>query len=169
MMEIIKISLLVSFGCFFGLRISDILNLKWEIIYEKDEFELIEHKTKKSRSIKINIQLKKHISECYLKIRPKSLTEYIFTSQKGCVYSIQRINVILKNLKVRHNLKIRNFSSHSLRKSFGYEIFNRSAENAELGIVKLSHLLNHTNPSITRRYLGISQKELIDTYDILSF
>jgi EamA-like transporter family len=58
---------------------------------------------------------------------------------------------------------------HSLRKCFGREIFNRSNENAELAIVKLSQLFNHSNPAITRRYLGISQKELLDTYDVLSF
>ena len=82
---------------------------------------------------------------------------------------LQRINVILKDLRTKYNLKIKNFSSHSLRKCFGREIFNRSAENAELAIVKLSQIFNHSNPAITRRYLGISQKELLDTYDVLSF
>jgi len=164
-----KISLLISFGSFWGLRISDILSLKWEQVYDKDEFLIVEKKTKKNREIKINQQLKRHISDCYTRINPRSNDEFIFTSQKGSVYSIQRINVILKELRTTYNLKIKNFSSHSLRKCFGREIFNRSAENAELAIVKLSHLFNHSNPSITRRYLGISQKELMETYDVLSF
>ncbi len=164
-----KMSLLISFGSFWGLRISDILSLKWEQVYNLDEFSLIERKTGKSREIKINAQLKRHIEDCYKNIRPRMLNEFIFTSQKGGVYSIQRINVILKDMKVKYNLKIKNFSSHSLRKCFGREIFNRSAENAELAIVKLSHLFNHSNSSITRRYLGISQKELLDTYDVLGF
>lgn len=164
-----KMSLLISFGSFWGLRISDILSLKWEQVYNLDEFELVEKKTKKTREIKINSQLKRHISDCYQNIKPRTADEYIFTSQKGSVYSIQRINVILKDLKTKYNLKIKNFSSHSLRKSFGREIFNRSAENAELAIVKLSQLFNHSNPAITRRYLGITQKELLDTYDVLSF
>lgn len=164
-----KISLLISFGCFWGLRVSDVLSLKWEQVFDKDEFQLKEKKTGKVREIKINQQLKSHIKDCYMKINPRSLDENIFTSQKGSVYSIQRINVILKDLKVKYNLKIRNFSSHSLRKCFGREIFNRSSENAELAIVKLSQLFNHSNPAITRRYLGITQKELLDTYDVLSF
>jgi integrase len=164
-----KISLLVSFGSFWGLRISDILSLKWEQVYNLDEFTIVEKKTKKNRDIKINTQLKRHIEDCYQKIKPRTLGEFIFTSQKGSVYSIQRINVILKDLKIRYNIKIKNFSSHSLRKGFGREIFLRSAENAELAIVKLSQLFNHSNPAITRRYLGISQKELLDTYDVLSF
>ena len=164
-----QMSLLISFGSFWGLRISDILSIKWEQVYKKDELQLVEKKTQKVREIKINQQLKKHISDCYNKIKPYTNAEFIFTSQKGSIFSIQRINVLLKGLKVEYNLKIKNFSSHSLRKSFGREIFNRSGENAELAIVKLSHLFNHSNPAITRRYLGITQKELLETYDILSF
>jgi len=164
-----RMSLLISFGSFWGLRISDILSLRWNDIYNKEEFQLIEKKTQKNREIKINAQLKRHISDCYSIIRPVSLGEFVFISQKGTVYSIQRINMILKDLKVRYDLKIKNFSSHSLRKCFGRTIFERSGENAELAIVKLSQLFNHSSTSITRRYLGISQKELMETYDILSF
>jgi len=164
-----RISLLVSFGSFWGLRISDILSLKWHQVYDMDEFELVEKKTQKCRVIKINGQLKKHINDCYQKIKPYSVEESIFISRKGSVYTVQRINVILKDLKVRYNLKIKNFSSHSLRKCFGREVFSRSDSNAELALVKLSQLFNHSSPSITRRYLGISQKELMETYEILSF
>jgi len=164
-----RISLLVSFGSFWGLRISDILSLKWQQVYDMDEFELVEKKTQKCRVIKINGQLKMHINDCYHKIKPYSVEESIFISRKGSVYTVQRINVILKDLKVRYNLKIKNFSSHSLRKCFGREVFSRSDSNAELALVKLSQLFNHSSPSITRRYLGISQKELMETYEILSF
>ena len=76
---------------------------------------------------------------------------------------------IKKDMRTKYNLKIKNFSSHSLRKCFGREIFNRSSENAELAIVKLSQLFNHNSTFITRKYLGISQKELLETYDVLSF
>jgi integrase len=165
----ITLSLYIACSCFFGLRASDTLSLRWEDLLEKDEFQLVEKKTQKKRDIKINQQLKRHISDCYDKIRPIDQHEFMFLSQKGTVFSIQRLNIILKDLKTKYNLKIKNFSSHSLRKSFGREIFNRSAENAELAIVKLSQLFNHSNPAITRRYLGISQKELLDTYDVLSF
>jgi len=68
-----RISLLVSFGSFWGLRISDILSLKWQQVYDMDEFELVEKKTQKCRVIKINGQLKKHINDCYHKIKPYSV------------------------------------------------------------------------------------------------
>ena len=164
-----RMSLLIAIGSFWGLRISDILSLTWEQVYDLDEFEIVEKKTKKSRQIKINGQLKKHIQDCYDQIKPPTNQEPLFISQKGTVYSIQRINVILKDLREKYKLKIKNFSSHSLRKCFGREIFNRSGANAELALVKLSHLFNHSNPSITRRYLGIAKEELMQTYDVLSF
>ena len=164
-----RISLIIACGAFWGLRISDILSLHWQQVLDLDEFELVEKKTNKTREIKINQQLKQHIRDCYEKLCPKTTDEHIFISQKGSVYSIQRINVILKDLKSKYNLKIKNFSTHSMRKCFGRTIFERSEGNAELALVKLSHLFNHSNPAITRRYLGITQKELLDTYDVLSF
>lgn len=164
-----KLSLIVAFGSFWGLRISDILKLKYAKVYDVDELIVIEQKTGKTREIKINQQLKRHIADCYNKLNPTTLDEFIFTSQKNTVYSIQRINILLKEMKVKYNLKIKNFSSHSLRKCFGREIFNRSGANAELALMKLSQLFNHSNPAITRRYLGIAQEELMQTYDILGF
>lgn len=164
-----RISLLVSMGAFWGLRISDYLNLKWNQVYCKEDFTIVEKKTGKTREIKINTQLQNHINDCYMQIKPRSQDDFIFLSQKNTVYSIQRVNVILKDLKKKYNLKVKNFSTHSLRKAFGREIFSRSGANAELAIVKLSQLYNHSNPAVTRLYLGITKQELMETYDILSF
>jgi integrase len=164
-----KISLLISIGSFFGLRISDLLRLKWEDVLKKDSLVLVEKKTGKTREIKINDQLQRHITDCYDKIKPYKEKEFIFTSQKGSVYSVQRINVIFKDLKRKYNLNVKNFSTHSMRKSFGREIFNKSGTNAELALVKLSELFNHSNVATTKRYLGISKEELMKTYDLLEF
>ena len=49
-----KMSLLIAIGCFWGLRISDILSLRWNQILNVDEFSIIEHKTGKQRTIRIN-------------------------------------------------------------------------------------------------------------------
>ena len=43
-----KMSLLIAIGCFWGLRISDILSLRWKDILNVDEFTLQEKKTKKN-------------------------------------------------------------------------------------------------------------------------
>ena len=164
-----KISLLIACGSFWGLRISDLLQLKWEDILAREELFLQEKKTGKSREIKINHQLQRHIKDCYQQIQPKNLVESIFISQKGSVYSIQRINVIFKEIKRRYNLQVKNFSTHSMRKTFGREIFNKSGVNSELALLKLSALFNHSNVGVTKRYLGINREELLETYNLLRF
>lgn len=90
-----KMSLLIAVGCFWGLRISDILALRWETILYVDEFTIQERKTGKARTIRINSQLKRHISDCYDRIKPVSVKSPILVSQKGTIFSIQRINVLL--------------------------------------------------------------------------
>ena len=164
-----SMSLLIALGCFFGLRISDILSLKWNQILNVNEFTIIEHKTGKKRTVRINAQLKRHITDCYKAMNPIGCNAPILVSQKGTVYSIQRINIILKELKQKYRLHIENFSCHSLRKTFGRQVYNMNNDNSELALVKLMELFNHSSVAITKRYLGLRQEEILQTYDCLSF
>ena len=164
-----KMSLLIALGCFTGLRISDILALRWEQILSTEEFTIIEKKTGKKRLLRLNSQLQQHIQECYEHIQPIGLKAPILVSQKGTVFTIQRINVILKEIKRKYRLKVKNFSCHSLRKTFGRQVYNMNSENSELALVKLMELFNHSSLAITKRYLGLRQEEILETYDVLSF
>ena len=164
-----KMSLLIALGCFTGLRISDILALRWEQILRTEEFTIIEKKTGKKRVLRLNSQLQQHIQECYEHIQPIGLKAPILVSQKGTVFTIQRINVILKEIKRKYRLKVKNFSCHSLRKTFGRQVYNMNSENSELALVKLMELFNHSSLAITKRYLGLRQEEILQTYDVLSF
>ena len=164
-----KISLLIALGCFTGLRISDILSLRWKQILDTSEFTLTEKKTGKQRTIRLNHQLQQHIRECYQQIKPLGINAPILVSQKGTIFTVQRINVILKEVKKKYRLHIGNFSCHSLRKTFGRQVYNMNSENSELALVKLMELFNHSSVAITKRYLGLRQEELLNTYDCLSF
>ena len=164
-----KISLLIAIGCFTGLRISDILALRWHQILQTEEFTIIEKKTGKKRVLRLNPQLQKHIQECYEHLQPIGEKSPILVSQKGTIFSVQRINVILKEIKKKYRLKVKNFSCHSLRKTFGRQVYNMNSENSELALVKLMELFNHSSIAITKRYLGLRQEEILETYDVLSF
>ena len=164
-----KMSLLIALGCFTGLRISDILALRWEQILSTEEFTIIEKKTGKKRVLRLNSQLQQHIQECYEHIQPIGQKAPILVSQKGTVFTIQRINVILKEIKRKYRLKVKNFSCHSLRKTFGRQVYNMNSENSELALVKLMELFNHSSLAITKRYLGLRQEEILQTYDCLNF
>ncbi|MBV4206201.1 MULTISPECIES: tyrosine-type recombinase/integrase [Bacteroides] len=164
-----RMSLLISCGSFFGLRISDLLSLTWKQLLDSNTFVLIEQKTKKRRVIKINPQLQRHIHDCYAALAIRDKNEKCFLSKKKMVYSTQRINIIFKEIKVKYKLKIQHFSTHSLRKTFGRQVVTMAGENAEFALIKLSELYNHSNTMITRRYLGLRNEELMETYDMLSF
>ena len=164
-----KMSLLVALGCFTGLRISDILALRWNQILGVDEFTIIEKKTGKQRTLRLNPQLQKHIQECYEHIQPIGVKAPILVSQKGTIFTIQAINRILKDIKKKYKVKIKNFSCHSLRKTFGRQVYNMNDSNSELALVKLMELFNHSSIAITKRYLGLRQEEILQTYDCLTF
>lgn len=163
-----RMSLLIGTGAFTGLRISDILQLKWSMLLDHN-FVLTEKKTGKSREIKINQDFYRHIQDCYKMLDIQDLNEYCFLSKKGSVYSVQRVNVLFKEIKVKYNLKIVNFSTHSLRKTFGRRVVEMSGDKSEMALIKLAELFNHSTPQITRRYLGLRREELLEVYDNLYF
>ena len=60
-------------------------------------------------------------------------------------------------------------NGHSLRMAFGRQVYNMNSENSELALVKLMELFNHSSVAITKRYLGLRQEEILQTYDCLTF
>lgn len=164
-----RLSLLLGCGSFFGLRISDILSLTWSMLLDDERFTIIEKKTGKRREIKINSNFQKHIVDCFKALEITDKSEKCFISRKGTVYSTQRINTLFKEIKHRYGLKIEHFSTHSMRKSFGRRIVEVAGEKSEFALIKLSELFNHSDVMTTRRYLGLRNQELLETYDMLNF
>ena len=164
-----RMSLLIGCGCFFGLRISDILTLTWSMLLNDDKFTLNEKKTNKRRVVKINADFQQHIRKCHDALHITNDDEKCFLSQKKVVYSTQRINVLFKEIKKNYNLKIEHFSTHTMRKTFGRKVFESAGENANMALMRLSELFNHSNVGVTKIYLGIREKELLETYELLDF
>lgn len=164
-----RMSLFIGCGSFFGLRVSDLRKLTWDMLLKDDKFTIQEQKTGKQRTVKINTEFQKHIKKCYESLGITDKSEPCFLSQKKMVFTCQRINVRLKEIKAKYKIKIGNFSCHSLRKAFGRKIFESSGENAQMALVRLSELFNHSNVNITKIYLGIREQELMETYDLLDF
>lgn len=165
-----RMSLLVGCGIFFGLRISDLLQLSWGMLLDGDSFTITERKTGKRRTVRINRNFQKHIRACHKAMRVTDNASKCFANAAGESLSVQRVNVLLKQTKEKYSLKtVRNISSHSLRKTFGRKVFESAGENANMALVRLSELFNHSNVAITKIYLGIRQEELLETYDLLDF
>ena len=165
-----KMSLLIGCGIFFGLRISDILQLSWDMLLDDSSFELIEKKTQKRREVRINKGFQKHIWDCYNALLITDKSEKCFKSREHRVYSIQRINMLLKDIKKKYGIKsVMNFSTHSLRKTFGRHVYERADSNGEMALIMLSELFNHSNIAITKRYLGLRKEEIMGCYYLLDF
>jgi integrase len=152
-----KIGFLVILGINTGLRISDILKITFEDL-KNDSISLIEKKTGKKRIIKINDNIKKAL-EIVLE-RNTNNSDNIFKTNQNTIYSRQYINRKLKEIFGSKNLSI---STHSLRKTFGRQVWINNGE-SEKALLYLSELFNHSSPAITKRYLGIRQEELDDIY-----
>lgn len=165
-----RVSLLIGCGCFFGLRISDLRMLRWEQLFaEQERFTITERKTGKMRTIKVNADFKQHIKLCYEALGQPSLEQFCFLSRKKVPFTTQRVNVILKEVKQRYNLKVEHISSHTMRKTFGRRIVEQAGDNAEMALIKLSEIFSHSSPQITRIYLGLRKEELESCYDMLEF
>ena len=139
------------------------------MLLNSEKFTIYEKKTGKRRVVKINKGFQKHIKQCYDSLHIENEDEKCFLSRKKKVYSTQRINILFKEIKQHDNLKIDHFSTHTMRKTFGRKVFESAGTDAPLALMRLQTLFNHASPTITKRYLGITDSELESSYDLLDF
>jgi integrase len=164
-----KFSLLISIGVFTGLRISDLLGLKYSDILNNTILNIQEKKTKKTRKIKLNEDLKIIVQRIYSKQNIKNPDQLIFLN-RFMTKPIDKsyVNVKLKELFCFYRIKIDgNVSSHLFRKTLGrrvMEVNNYSNES----LILLMELFGHSSISITKRYLGIREQEIHNVYDSLT-
>lgn len=132
-----------------GLRISDILKLRLSD-FDNDCFYIIEKKTSKPKSIPLNPILKREIHK--LKKESDDPNLILFKSRQGEVeITRQRVYQILKEIEKEFRLK--NIGCHSMRKTFGFMHYAKHKD-----VVILQEIFNHSHPSITLRYIGISRE-----------
>ena len=160
-----KFCLLISIGVFTGLRISDLLSLKYSNLIGKNVLTLTEKKTKKVRTIKLNPDLTSLVERIYRKQNLTNINQPIFINRFGTkVMDRSYVNVKLKELFSKNRIKIDgNISSHLFRKTLGRRVIELNNYSNE-SLVLLMELFGHSSMSITKRYLGIRQQEINDIY-----
>ena len=156
---------LFVFGINTALRISDILSLKWNDVYDfetdtvKTHVTLTEQKTRKINSVHINSHVKKAILKLlrhnYSKNMKVTAADYIFTSQKSRSSHLSRAQAFRIIRAAAEHLHINgNIGCHSMRKTFGY-----FASKSRISPNLIMSIYNHSTYSVTRHYLGIDQDE----------
>lgn len=168
-------AMLVACGCFLGLRISDILPLRWnQILSENGTLTLTEQKTGKTRTMKVNPRLREIASVCYEHSHVRYKGSYIFTGQvfrESMPITRQRADQILKEARTRYGItSAKVFSTHTLRKTFGRRVWLQQCERGrgDQALQLLSEIYGHRHLYITKRYLGIRQEELLSVYGTLT-
>lgn len=148
--------LLFSMGINTGLRISDLLKLRVIDVKGKTHVEIKEQKTGKVKRFPILGSLQALIEE-YTK--NKDCFEYLFKSRNGenkhitGVMAYMIMNNACKTCGIQDNI-----GTHTLRKTFGYHHYQTFKD-----VAILQSLFNHSSPSITLRYIGITQDEIEQT------
>ncbi len=158
--------LLIAAGIYLGLRIGDLLNLKWEDVLDKDEFRITESKTGKQRKITINRFLKDaliYVSDKLTREGTFNPQGYMFCNKYGNKLTRQYVNLLLHEVCHDYNIKAQNPSTHTLRKTFGKRVWE-SDNKSERALVYLSEIFSHSSLSVTKKYIGITDKIIADVY-----
>ena len=161
-----KFELLIAVGCFTGLRIGDLLKLRWADVYLKETLELIEGKTKKIRKIRLNPSLVEIITRLYETMNIKDDNELLFLNKtKSKAFNVQYVNRRLKEIAKEYNLQSseNSVSSHLFRKTLGRHVWALN-NYSEKSLLLLGELFNHSSIKTTKIYLGIKAEEIGDVY-----
>ncbi len=157
--------LLFVLGINIGMRISDLLQLRWgDVLDQKNKpmeyFWVKEHKTSKKRKIMLNDASRKALGEVYAVCVGVTAQDFLFVSQKGENRPISRVHAwhVLNEAAKAVGIDGR-IGTHTLRKTFGYHAYKQGTD-----ITLLQQVFNHAAPSITLRYIGITQDEIDNVY-----
>ena len=158
----LRVECMIRLQLNLGLRISDIVGLKVSDLHG-DYLNLTETKTGKIQKIKLNKKIKDYIED-YVSSKGLTHTDYLLPSRViGRPITTRTAQNDLQHIaKV---LQLDEFSTHSLRKTFGYWAYKQSKFNIAL----LMRRFNHSSQAITLRYIGIEQEELDDLADLVQF
>ncbi len=138
-------------GIHTGLRISDLLNLKVRDVKDREYISVHEKKTGKERRFTIHKDLKKVYKEY---TNGKEDYEYLFKSRQGKNNPISRMRAYQIIKGVASQVGLEKIATHSMRKTFGYFIYQQSKD-----LAAIKEMLNHSDISHTLRYIGVIQEK----------
>lgn len=149
-----------------ALRISDVLRLTWGMVLS-ERFSIREQKTGKMRNIDFSDNTIRTMKSLYrINGKPDLDTPVFYNNRLHKTYSKQHINQVMKKWKEKYKIKVGNFSSHSFRKSFGREYWEKNGK-SEAALLKLGNIFNHSSIAVTKIYLGIRDEEISEAYKMI--
>jgi len=157
--------LLIILGVHTGLRISDLLQLRRGDVYDyehsayRSHLTLTEKKTGKTKSVALNKAVLSALALCF-NTQNGTADDYLFQSRRKAHQPIGRIQAWRIIKEAANAIGMTGvIGCHSLRKTLGYHAWKSG-----VAAVLLMDIFNHSNFSVTKRYLGISQDERDKVY-----
>lgn len=150
-----KYAVLFELGVNSGLRVSDLLKLKVKDVLHKDKISLREKKTNKAKVFPLKLSLQKLLNDF---VKNRDLNEYLFLGKHWL--PLDRIVIYKALVSACKQLNINaNVGTHTMRKTFGYHHYKQYKD-----IALLQTIFNHYTPEVTKRYIGITQDEINESY-----
>lgn len=171
-------NMLFIVGINFGLRISDLLQLRFcQLINDdftfKTSFPVLEKKTKNTRKVQKNryISINDSVMDAvtiYLQNNECKLDDYLFKSEsnrgsnQNKPMSRMSADRILKGIGETLSLENK-MATHSLRKTFGFHQMLMS-NNDPRKLLLLQKIFGHSSAAQTLEYIGITEDEIKEAY-----
>ncbi len=159
--------LIFALGLNTGLRVGDILLLKWGDL-NKQTICIKEQKTGKTKEFKLNTVAVNAIGVVKAFRKTQGLPEpdpetFVFESARKPGKPLTRQYVWATLNYYAEQIGLKGIGTHSMRKTFGYHAYQRGVD-----ITLLCRVFNHSAPSVTLRYIGIEKENIDDVYDLVT-
>lgn len=148
-----------NMGINTGLRVSDIVPLQVKNVKGKTHLLITEQKTGKSKRFMLP-KVTREAIEDYIKNMTND--DYLFVSRKGNGH-ISTTQAYRTLQKAADALGRDDIGTHTMRKTFGYHHYKKNKD-----VATLQMLFNHSAPSITLKYIGITADEIDKTMEHFS-
>lgn len=151
--------LILMFLYYAGLRLDELINLKWENIdFERKIIQLKIAKGEHQRVIFLHEKLIENLNRLNdFNIR----NGYVFESNRGKKYSAKTIQKIVKNNALKAKIK-KNVHPHTLRHCFATHLLEAGAD-----IRYIQKLLGHANLQTTQIYTHVANKDINNLANLL--
>lgn len=166
-------------GINIGLRVSDLVQLKWSTIFFKngsfrDGVKVKPDKTRHAKDgkgklvfLSFNDAFRKAINlymeENKIEVDDENYDDYLFPTRQSDHISADTWSIIVSNSAKEIGITYP-VCSHSLRKTFARSRYDH-ADDKNMVLIQLQMLFGHESTLVTLKYICIMQEELVDLYN----
>ena len=143
-----RLMIMLGYGC--GLRVSEIVSIKWsDVDFTRNVLHIKNAKGKKDRVVMLSPKIKKILRSI------DDNNEYILTTQRKTKYSTRSVQEIVSKLANLAGIR-KKVSPHTLRHSFATHLLEQGID-----IHYIKELLGHASVSTTQIYTKVSARKIL--------